>query len=76
MAGQNVTIRVDDDLKRDADALFSQLGMTFSGAVNVFLRQCVREGGLPFVPTTRRTAAMQSRVEYTCVNLSDNPAEE
>ena len=28
--------------------LFSQLGMDMSGAMNIFLRQCVMRGGLPF----------------------------
>ena len=71
MPSSNVTIRIDDDLKREADALLSDLGMTLSGAVNVFLRQCVRDGGLPFVPSTRSANAMQTRIEYAVVDLSD-----
>ena len=31
--------------------LFTDLGMNFSTAVNTFLRQAVREQGLPFKPT-------------------------
>ena len=45
MAGINVSIRMDEDLKHQADALFEDLGLSFSGAVNVFVRQAVREGG-------------------------------
>ncbi|MFT4104989.1 MAG: type II toxin-antitoxin system RelB/DinJ family antitoxin [Lacrimispora sp.] len=48
-----VNIRVDDDLKEKGEALFSSLGLTFSSAVNIFLSQAVREGGLPFAVTTR-----------------------
>ena len=51
MAGINVSIRMDEDLKRQADELFDELGLSFSGAVNVFVRQAVREGGLPFAIT-------------------------
>jgi DNA-damage-inducible protein J len=43
-----ISLRIDDALKRDADSLFKQLGMTLSGAVSVFLKQAVSRGGLPF----------------------------
>lgn len=51
MAGINVTVRMDEDLKKQADALFDELGLSFSGAVNVFVRQALREDGLPFAIT-------------------------
>ena len=41
-------IRIDSDVKQQASALFSQLGLDMSGAVNLFLHQCVLRGGLPF----------------------------
>ena len=49
MANVNVTIRVDSDLKKQADELFDELGMSFTTAVNVFVRQAVREGRIPFL---------------------------
>ncbi len=45
------SIRTDAALKREADRLFADLGMNFSTAVNMFLRQAVREQGLPFKPS-------------------------
>ena len=48
-----INIRVDDDLKEKGEELFSSLGMTFSSAINIFISQAVREGGLPFAVTTR-----------------------
>lgn len=48
MATAATQIRIDADTKRQAAALFSQLGLDMSGAVNLFLRQCVLRGGLPF----------------------------
>ena len=48
MANINVTIRVDRDLKEAADDLFDELGLSFTSAVNVFLRQALREGRIPF----------------------------
>ena len=44
----NVTIRMDADLKAQADALFNELGMNMTTAFNIFVRQSLREGGIPF----------------------------
>jgi DNA-damage-inducible protein J len=44
----NLNIRVDSDLKRKAEAVYSELGMSLSTAMNVFLRSSVRYGGIPF----------------------------
>lgn len=41
-------IRIDTDLKKQASELFSTLGMDMSSAVNIFLKQCVLRGGIPF----------------------------
>ena len=41
-------IRIDRDVKEQASALFNQLGIDMSGAVNLFLHQCLLHGGLPF----------------------------
>lgn len=41
-------IRIDETVKKEATALFSRLGLDMSGAVNLFLHQCVLHGGLPF----------------------------
>ena len=48
MATTNISIRMDSDLKAQADALFSELGMNLSTAFNIFVRQSLREGGIPF----------------------------
>ena len=44
----NISIRMDVELKRDAEELFANLGMNLSTAFNVFLRQSLRVQGLPF----------------------------
>ena len=50
MAGSttNISIRMDSDLKAQADALFAELGMNLSTAFNIFVRQSLREGRIPF----------------------------
>ena len=44
----NISIRMDADLKAQADALFAELGMNLTTAFNIFVRQALREGGIPF----------------------------
>lgn len=48
MATSPTQIRIDQTVKKEANALFSELGMDMSSAVNMFLRQCILRGGLPF----------------------------
>lgn len=48
MATVPTQVRIDEELKKQAVELFSQLGMDMSSAMNIFLRQCVLHGGLPF----------------------------
>ena len=43
-----VNIRLDDNLKEQADILFAQLGLSMTVAFNIFIRQVVRQGGIPF----------------------------
>ena len=54
MATTNISIRMDSDLKSQADALLSELGMNLSTAFNIFVRQSLREGGIPFEIRTDR----------------------
>lgn len=45
---------MDTELKAEADALFEQLGMNISTAFNIFVRQAVRDGGIPFKVSLRQ----------------------
>ena len=47
----NITIRMDSELKVQAEKLFSDMGLNMSTAFNMFVRQAVRENGFPFTPT-------------------------
>ena len=44
----NINIRIDDELKKEAEKLFNDLGINMSSAINVFLKQSVREQKIPF----------------------------
>jgi DNA-damage-inducible protein J len=48
----NVSFRIDADIKARADRLFAELGLNMTTAFNMFLRQSVREGAIPFSVTT------------------------
>ncbi len=43
-----VQFRTDETIKTQASAIFQELGITMSDAINIFLRQSIMHGGLPF----------------------------
>lgn len=46
-----ILTRTEPETKRAADILFSKLGMTTAGAINIFLHQAIEERALPFKVT-------------------------
>lgn len=48
MATTTYSMRIDSELKAQAEAIYGSLGQTLSSAINAFLLQSVREGGFPF----------------------------
>ncbi|WP_329737458.1 type II toxin-antitoxin system RelB/DinJ family antitoxin [Clostridium phoceensis] len=48
MATTNMNIRTDVEVKAAAEQLFNELGLNLTTAVNMFLRQAIRTGGIPF----------------------------
>ena len=42
------TINIDDNTKKEAQELFKDLGMNLTTAINIFLKQAVREQRIPF----------------------------
>jgi len=44
----NLSIRIDRDLKEEADQVFNSLGMNLTTAITVFVRQAVRQKKIPF----------------------------
>ena len=64
----SVSFRIDTDLKNQADTLFNNLGLNMTTAFNMFLRQSVREGRIPFeatinVPNSETIAAMLETIQ-------------
>ena len=48
MADIQVTVLIDEELKREAEQLFAKFGLSLNTAINLFLKQCVQIGRLPF----------------------------
>ena len=44
----NFTVRMDSDIKKQCEAIYGELGINLTTAINVFLRQSLRAGGFPF----------------------------
>ena len=44
----NFSVRMDGDIKKQCEALYGELGINLTTAINVFLRQSLRVGGFPF----------------------------
>lgn len=60
----NLNIQIDPEIKEQAEKIFSQLGITTTDAVNIFLHQCLNFGGIPFElkvnkPNAETIAAME-----------------
>ena len=56
-----ITARVDSEKKREAEAIFNDIGMTLSGAINVFINEVVMYQGIPF--QLRRHSSTADRLE-------------
>ena len=64
MESTNLNIRTDKAVKAAAEKIFEELGMNITTAVNIFLRQTIRENGIPFelklsVPNETTAAAIE-----------------
>ncbi|QDH21160.1 type II toxin-antitoxin system RelB/DinJ family antitoxin [Saccharibacillus brassicae] len=53
MTQTNINIRIDEEVKKEAEHLFAELGLNMTTAVNLFIRQAIRQGGIPFEVTTQ-----------------------
>ena len=64
MSTTNLNIRTNKAIKDQAEAIFNELGLNMTTAVNMFLRTVIRENGIPFdlkleVPNETTAAAIE-----------------
>ncbi|WP_031548452.1 type II toxin-antitoxin system RelB/DinJ family antitoxin [Oribacterium sp. FC2011] len=43
-----ITIRVEENVKKEANNIFKEVGMDMSTAINIYLKQVIRSKGIPF----------------------------
>lgn len=48
MSKMSISIRLDSEVKEQAQQVFSNLGIDMTTAINIFLRQAIQYQGLPF----------------------------
>lgn len=73
MSTTNINVRVDSELKKSAEELFSDLGLNMSTAITMFLKSAVNHDGIPFdvkrqIPNSETRAAL---AEYD--EMKNNP---
>ena len=61
MATTTINVRTDSEIKSAAQVIFASLGLDMSTAINMFLRQTVRQNDIPFVLTTAPAQKKKSR---------------
>lgn len=70
MAQTKMTIRMDTDIKQQAQELFAKFGLDMTTAINMFLNQAVMEQSIPF-----RIYVPQSQ-DKLVMNFEGNPKED
>ncbi len=68
MAKVSTTLSIDADVKSKVQALYAELGLDLSTAVNMFFRQCLHENGIPF--EVSRSKAI--REEEPVIEMTDD----
>ncbi len=71
-------IRIDDTLKKQADILFSSLGLDTSTAIRIFLNAAIENAGIPFsvqhksIPYSLQEAVYDTRFQRNLHGPFDN----
>ena len=72
----NMTIRIDKDFKKNMDNLFKNLGINTTSAIMMFLKQCDRNKGLPFVASMNSVQVNTDEKFLSAINNDSNYSEE
>lgn len=69
----NFNVRIDSEVKKQSEALFNELGMNLTTAINVFLRQSLRAGGFPFDVTVNTPNGVTLAALHETERLAHDP---
>lgn len=75
MATVNLSIRMDAELKKQAETMLADMGLNMTTAMNIFLRQVVRQGKIPFeiatdIPNAETVAAIKEMDDIVSGKIS------
>ena len=70
----NFSVRMDSEIKKQCEALYGELGMNLTTAINVFLRQSLRAGGFPFEVRMERPNKETMAAMLEAERLARDPA--
>jgi len=74
METTNINIRIEKNLKEQAENLFSELGMNMTTAFNIFVRQSVRQGKIPFEISLNKPNAETIEALEEVEQMKKNPS--
>ena len=69
-----VRARIDENVKKNAEEIFGEIGITTSQAINIFFKKVISERGIPFelkVPTKRLEHSIKEAMEQKTVKYND-----
>ena len=56
-----INVRMDKKIKNEAENLFAELGINMSTAINIFVRQAIRQNKIPFEISAEKTFAAEKK---------------
>lgn len=74
MATVNTSIKIDEETKKEAQKLFKDLGLSLSTAINIFLKQAIREKGIPFYINSLPKNSEQVQAFEEAKQIKKNPS--
>lgn len=69
MTSTSISVRMDTQTKQEGEALFEELGLNMSTAINMFVKQAIRENRIPFIvgdpkPNAESLQAIQEAEDF------------
>ena len=74
MATVNTSIKIDEKTKKEAQKLFKDLGLSLSTAINIFLKQAIREKGIPFYINSLPENSELAQAFEEAKQIKENPS--
>ena len=71
----NLSIRIDEGIRIQAEELLSKIGLSLSAAVDMFIRQLIIEGNMPFLAGAYDEESSRYNLPYIRQKLSEADAE-